>query len=135
VTTFAPLFDGREHFTGCRIERLELLPRGGVDQFAVDQHFLVGTIRIGMTMIELPVSQPCSSPCRQAFWHRYISQFTTMTWNRKAIAPMPAMLAMTKARSAASSTEREQQRRADRRAPAGNRIEPLGGPIAEAWWS
>src|SRR5215472_602258 len=41
--------DGREHLTGGRIERLELLPRGSIDPFGVDQHFRVGTIRIGMT--------------------------------------------------------------------------------------
>ena len=42
------LGDDGEQFAGGRIARLELLARRGIDPFAIDQHLLVGTIRIGM---------------------------------------------------------------------------------------
>ena len=42
------LGDGREQFAGGGIVGLEALAGGGVDPFAVDQHLLVGAIRIGM---------------------------------------------------------------------------------------
>src|SRR5262249_20128995 len=42
------LRDRREQFAGRGIERLERLAGSGVHPFAVDEHFLVGTIRIRM---------------------------------------------------------------------------------------
>src|SRR6478752_1732719 len=42
------LGDGCEQFAGCRIMRLEPLTGSRVDPLAVNQHLLVGTIRIRM---------------------------------------------------------------------------------------
>ena len=59
------LGDGGEQFAGRWIMSLELLARGGIDPFAVDQHLLVGTIRIRMARDRncLRDSHVCSPLC------------------------------------------------------------------------
>jgi hypothetical protein len=64
------LGDGGEQFSGGRVVRLEALAGCGVDPFAVDQHLLVGTIRIGMARhrYRLRHSHVCTPLMSIGFW-------------------------------------------------------------------
>src|SRR6478752_5668039 len=78
------LGDGGEQFAGRWIVSLELLARGGIDPFAVDQHLLVGAIRIRMARDRncLRDSHVCSPLCYYVRRLRdcYLRSFTAWAW-------------------------------------------------------